>query len=195
MAATMLQRRNPELSGEIDGRQRRLFMPRRRTTAMVDGATSTGLHVITNIENRAISMWYTRSRVSCELWFVGVAGDFIEQLRAPTGGREDGGISGGWRQSLMGEVRVVKEESGESCGQGLGRFGWVYDISWMGMSRARIHVHGLTAQRPVLATSSRTDGTTRMGESSRLEWLPLCQRWSKGEGFGRGVEDLAGTAR
>uniref|UniRef100_A0A0E0EAD9 Uncharacterized protein n=1 Tax=Oryza meridionalis TaxID=40149 RepID=A0A0E0EAD9_9ORYZ len=106
MAATMLQRRNPELSGEIDGRQRRLFMPRRRTTAMVDCATSTGLHVITNIENRAISMWYTRSRVSCELWFAGVARDFIEQLRPP-----NGGIPGGWRQSLIGEVRVVEEES------------------------------------------------------------------------------------
>lgn len=78
---------------------------------MVDGATSTGLHVITNIEKGAMSMWYTRSRVSCELWFAGVAGDFIEQLRVPTGGREDGGVQGGWKQSLMGEVTVVEEES------------------------------------------------------------------------------------
>uniref|UniRef100_A0A0E0FSI6 Uncharacterized protein n=1 Tax=Oryza nivara TaxID=4536 RepID=A0A0E0FSI6_ORYNI len=118
MAATMLQRRNLELSGEIDGRQRRHFMPRRRTTAMVDGATSTGLHVITNIEKGAMSMWYTRSRVSCELWFAGVAGDFIEQLRVPTGGREDGGVQGGWKQSLMGEVRVVEEEKHSESSKG-----------------------------------------------------------------------------
>uniref|UniRef100_A0A0E0EAD8 Uncharacterized protein n=1 Tax=Oryza meridionalis TaxID=40149 RepID=A0A0E0EAD8_9ORYZ len=64
------------------------------------------------------------------------------------------------------------------------------------MSRARIHVHGLTAQRPVLVTSSRTDGTTRMGS---LQGSNGCQRWSKGliwsgrGGFGRDGEVTRST--